>query len=397
MQFNEMEDFEIKRKKRFDPTAEPALLDDEWSEPKDEEENIDFLPEKKTNGAVNFGIAGVLLAVIFAFCAVAAFLTPSGVLMQENEMANINSKTASEDIENGISSMKSNIIGEVMNLPKVYLLPISGKGGTAFDKSNKSTYKDDRGIKHQVYEDPTIRVDIWPEKGTANDKRYVATYAKIKIAHPTQIRTAISTTGYANRSKARKIAKGVNAILAINGDFYTLRKTGIIIKQGTKYKNSSASRETLFIDENGDFNIMPASTAIKTKYLETHTVYNTMSFGPPLVKNGKLCHYTSTTKDHIAAMHFGQNPRTGIGQLGPLEYLCIVVDGRVNNSWGITTNAFAKLFYKAGCTNAYNLDGGQSATMVYLNDVINAVSNSGERNIADIIYFASAYPKGGAA
>ena len=42
--------------------------------------------------------------------------------------------------------------------------------------------------------------------------------------------------------------------------------------------------------------------------------------------------------------------------------------------------------------NAYNLDGGDSAVLVFNNKKINDPENENERPLADIIYFASAWP-----
>ena len=41
---------------------------------------------------------------------------------------------------------------------------------------------------------------------------------------------------------------------------------------------------------------------------------------------------------------------------------------------------------------AYNLDGGDSAVLVFNNQKINDPNNNNERQLADIIYFASAWP-----
>ena len=41
---------------------------------------------------------------------------------------------------------------------------------------------------------------------------------------------------------------------------------------------------------------------------------------------------------------------------------------------------------------AYNLDGGDSAVLVFNNHKINDPENTNERPLADIIYFASAWP-----
>jgi exopolysaccharide biosynthesis protein len=42
---------------------------------------------------------------------------------------------------------------------------------------------------------------------------------------------------------------------------------------------------------------------------------------------------------------------------------------------------------------AYNLDGGDSAVLVFRNQKVNDPDNENERPLADIIYFASALPQ----
>lgn len=333
----------------------------------------------------------VLLAVLTVMCAGAAFLTPSaGTVMQEDNI--VSQRNAAGDIRSGVSLITTNIVNEVQGMPKLFLLPVTDTPGSPYSLDNTYTYKDDNGIKHTVYEDPSITVDVWKIKGEVDDRSYVASYAKVKIAHPTQLRTSVSTTGYANRSKPSSQAKKKNAVIAVNGDFYTLRSTGVIIRQGTYYRKVKSGKETLFIDSDGNFHFMTSAKAISSGFLDTTDIYNSLYFGPVLVRDGELCQYKSATKDKLASMHYGRNPRTGIGQLGELEYLLIVVDGRTSESGGMTTSQFAKLFYEQGCINAYNLDGGQSSCMVYLGEVYNTVSNAGERLISDIVYFASAMP-----
>ena len=50
---------------------------------------------------------------------------------------------------------------------------------------------------------------------------------------------------------------------------------------------------------------------------------------------------------------------------------------------------FAAEMYNFGCVQAYNLDGGGSAAMVYNGEYFNELSSS-ERSLSDIIYFATA-------
>ena len=85
-------------------------------------------------------------------------------------------------------------------------------------------------------------------------------------------------------------------------------------------------------------------------------------------------------------------------QTGPLEYLLITSEGPQNaGSEGLTMEQFVDLVSSMpGVRNAYNLDGGSSATMVFRMDgknwqKINALSNPKIRPLKDMIYFVSAW------
>ena len=82
-------------------------------------------------------------------------------------------------------------------------------------------------------------------------------------------------------------------------------------------------------------------------------------------------------------------PKTAIGQKGPLEYVVIVADGRSSESKGISNGQLAEEFINRGCNIAYNLDGGGSSTLWFKGNVINNPSDIiGERRIYDILYFS---------
>ena len=55
-------------------------------------------------------------------------------------------------------------------------------------------------------------------------------------------------------------------------------------------------------------------------------------------------------------------------------------------------STFARSLQDMGIPTAYTLDGGQTATIVMNDQVINTVSYGSEREISDIIYFATAIP-----
>ena len=59
-----------------------------------------------------------------------------------------------------------------------------------------------------------------------------------------------------------------------------------------------------------------------------------------------------------------------------------------------TLPEFSRRIAETGCTMAYTLDGGQTATIVTGDQLINRVDYGGQREISDIIYFATAIPDG---
>ena len=52
----------------------------------------------------------------------------------------------------------------------------------------------------------------------------------------------------------------------------------------------------------------------------------------------------------------------------------------------------AEFMYGLGCVQAFNLDGGNSAEMVFGQKTIKGMPDGDERTLSDIIYFASIQP-----
>ena len=76
----------------------------------------------------------------------------------------------------------------------------------------------------------------------------------------------------------------------------------------------------------------------------------------------------------------------------PLHYIFIVSDGRTAQSSGLSLLDLAEVMQEYGCTEAYNLDGGGSSTMVFNGKVINNPTDGrsyGERRVSDIIYIGA--------
>lgn len=238
----------------------------------------------------------------------------------------------------------------------------------------------------ESYQDSTISVQMKTEE----IDEAVYHVAHIKIAHASQLRTALAAPfGVEKTNKPSTMAINNNAVVAINGDYYSQRDGGYIIRQGETYRKSmQKSLDNLLIDENGDFHIVKGGdeAAMEKVLAGDVEIVNAFTFGPALIIDGQV---QETPEEYLFNVH-GKDPRAAIGQVGPLEYVIVAVDGRSEASTGVTTATLADYMKQLGCVQAFNLDGGNSATLIFHNDYYNVKSKNAERSISDIIYFASA-------
>jgi exopolysaccharide biosynthesis protein len=116
------------------------------------------------------------------------------------------------------------------------------------------------------------------------------------------------------------------------------------------------------------------------------TAEDVLGAGPKLVTAGRP---DITDKREKMAPTFAtdRHPRTAIAQLADGRALLVVVDGRQPAlSIGMTLAELATLLIEFGATEAINLDGGGSTTMVVGKEIVNRPSDvTGERPISDAI------------
>lgn len=253
------------------------------------------------------------------------------------------------------------------------------------------------------YQDPSITVDIY-YGGRIHETNY--TYAIIKIANATQLRTAMAYKYNSSYTKpGEAIAKANNAVFAINGDYYSFKSSGYLVRQGIDYRSRpEAMWDILLIDQNGDFHIItePSDDKVKAWQEENPTlqIINSFNFGPAYIANGSwLMEDFSQALNHNKIADYRGCARMAICQLAPLTYLAVACEGETDSgSQGMTLNEFADCLKEIESSldeytiqAAYNLDGGRSTTMVLGGKKINSTSARSSRDIADMIYFASAW------
>ena len=268
-------------------------------------------------------------------------------------------------------------------LAEEFSLPIDFSGGYKPDQSN---YTKDS------YEDASLSVKM--EKRDIDGVRY--DIAWIKVASPTQLRTAIA--GKPNEVIAEKpgrMARKVNAVVAINGDFYTQRKDGLIYRQGEAFRYAlNPEKDILVIDDLGDLHVFlngDNQTAELLAFMQSgRTIVNAFTFGPAIVKDGVALPIPDTY-----LTRFDSNvraPRTVIAQIGPLEYVFVEAEGRVKHSKGVTTDQMGEFMVTLGVQTAYCMDGGNSSIMLFGGKYYDSNYAASEREQSDIIYVCSAVP-----
>ena len=279
--------------------------------------------------------------------------------------------------------------GSVMNLllPRAhaeeavsYELPLDFTPGMA---PNPAGYTQDG------YQDDSITVRL----ETREEDGVVWRLAFVQVKSPTQLRTGIAGSSVSSSRVAlvSSMAEKYNAVIAISGDYYANdpAKTTFEYRMGNKIRNkSNRKKDILIIDENGDFHLFVKSDKEKMDAFNAsgHTIVNAFTFGPALVSDGNLL----TMDTGYGYNPSGREPRMAIGQLDTLSYVLALAEGRTDDSKGVTHQELADFMFDLGCQQAFNLDGGNTATMVFNGEYYQRKTVNNERAQSDLIYFASA-------
>ena len=259
------------------------------------------------------------------------------------------------------------------------------------------------GYTDTGYQDETIQVEM----ETREENGVIWRIAYVTIASPSQLRITLAgdfnKNGVYTSTKTAKVqamAEKSNAVVAINGDYFSddQDKRCFEFRMGKtvnkKTPKPNRLKDILVIDTEGDFHTYVQSNGVKTDKKGNATIegfdgeiLHAFTFGPALVQQGNQLLMNSK----YGYNPNGREPRAAIGQLGKLQYVLVVAEGR-GESRGVTHQEIADFMYLLGCQEAYNLDGGGSVALYFNGDYYNDLAGS-ERAVSDIIYFATALPE----
>ena len=168
-----------------------------------------------------------------------------------------------------------------------------------------------------------------------------------------------------------------------------------MVYEGVARRVEGTYAETCYIDTDGNIHFTYGGEVLTVedvqKFVDENNISFSLAFGPVLVDNYEV---KNPQWYGVGEINEGY-ARAALCQMGPLHYIVATA-----NTQGIyqeipTVAMFAKNIAATGCQNAYCLDGGQTATIVMNDELVNRPVYGQQRKISDIIYFATAVPEGG--
>lgn len=192
----------------------------------------------------------------------------------------------------------------------------------------------------------------------------------------------------------RAMAVEQEAVLALSDDFSGYRmhndkRVGIVIRNGNvlsdkTYKSTNRrgwpNLDTLAVYDDGCMETHTCDAYTAEEYLAAGAV-QVYAFGPILLQGGEYSDYV------LDETYYPYNePRLAIGMVEPYHYIVLAVEGRTDVSVGAKLPWMAEKLKALGVQEALNLDGGGTAALMFMGEVLNR-SAKNMRSVNSIIMF----------
>ena len=192
-----------------------------------------------------------------------------------------------------------------------------------------------------------------------------------------------------------KIARKNQTVVAISNDYAQLRyrqkaRMGIIIRDGKIYSEKTRKKganqfptlDTLVLLPDGDMQVFDSDEKTAQEYLEMGA-RDVLAFGPWLIRDGKMNEYALNKYGKSSA------ERVAVGMVEKGHYWFMMLEGRIKRSKGAGISFLAEKLRDKGCRTAFNLDGGQTACIVFMGHqlckMVDGKRNKGSRVTADLL------------
>lgn len=195
----------------------------------------------------------------------------------------------------------------------------------------------------------------------------------------------------------KEMAEESGSVFAITDDFFGYRmryekRPGIIVRGGkvlsdkTRRENRMNLQplEVLAMFEDGSLRAFSSDMFTGREYVAMG-VTDTWAFGPTLVQGGIVPRYF-----YAKEYHSYREPRCAFGMIKPGTYAALLVTGRKESSKGAYFKWLAEKMQEMGCTEALNMDGGNTIGMLFMGELLNRSpkgQNKSIRKVSGIISF----------
>ena len=247
-----------------------------------------------------------------------------------------------------------------------------------------------------------IVIEKFTEKVKSGSKKKTREYCVADIqASPESTLYPVMTDPTSKRPAGYKMVspellqEKAHPMFAMSDDMYGIRLQkydykGIVIRNGeiiaTKTRNSAKKRawpnlDAMALLPDGSMKTFVCDAHTAEEYLEMGAE-QVFSFGPWLISDGEI------NPEVLNPKYYPYNePRVAIGMVEPYHYIAVVVRGRPKGSYaGVHLDWLAQLLLDRGCVEALNLDGGQTATMIFNGKIIET-GDKGLRSQGSMICF----------
>ncbi|MBN1777872.1 MAG: phosphodiester glycosidase family protein [Clostridiales bacterium] len=245
-----------------------------------------------------------------------------------------------------------------------------------------------------VYISPTLKVVIERKYDAATSLRWY----EVEIWSDIEAGELLNSLQYYDTPRmsmdygvnASLTARKYSTVFGINTDYYTYRiggarAEGIEVRDGAIVIDNPFSQasndyfpnlDTLALFPDGSMQVHASYELSAQDYIDIGAT-DVYSFGPYLINNGELNPASDSWNTY-------QNPRCAIGMVEPGHYVVIMAEGRITKSEGVTMLHLAMLMEQKNCRVAFNLDGGQTAVVLFMGRQLNEIgAYDGKTNARD--------------
>lgn len=227
-----------------------------------------------------------------------------------------------------------------------------------------------------IYISKDLRVEISCFTGAFKRKNLVWYISHISFRDGQHFRSFMAKPGSPKyQLRPSQIAQNHRVVYAQNGDLFSWRlykkeRPGLIIRDGrllyentyTKPVATVPPLDELALFPDGHVEMNTPGTFTAANYLARGAL-DVFAFGPILFKD-------RVKDDRLDKSFTHLEPRSALGVIGPGRFVGIMVEGRNKRSVGANLQFVADRLLEEGCHEAYTLDGGQTAAMLFMGEEV---------------------------